>query len=256
MPTPTTTLTPAPDPATFFASLAAADGRSRHAASDRVGRLRGAAGWAAALALGARLRARRERATAGVPRLHASVVLGRVRDTPAIVALRGLVRGEDGSRLLVVLLGAPDAGKSVALAWIVRQLRGRWVDGEQLLDAWTADRRGLLEAPLLAVDDVGRPGSADQRAAAADVLDATVKLRAAEGRATVVSANLSPEGLQAWWSSGRRGEGDAPGRWDRFSERLRQHGLVLAAGIPGAAQPRAGLVVLEHLGLRRREHSR
>lgn len=144
----------------------------------------------------------------GVPAKAREVLLGQMHETEALAAARRFVATPARERPLLALLGDVGLGKTVAAAWVFRELvRGvpEWRStGETDVPVWMRgpdftrvsayspeDSRMIREAqraPLLVVDELGDEATPLGTATVRDICMA----REANNRRTVLTSNLRP----------------------------------------------------------------
>jgi DNA replication protein DnaC len=151
-------------------------------------------------------------------------------DTPALAIVRGWAAAastERGKRVLV-LLGAPGAGKTIAACWLLSQHgRSRYTKIRDLCRLfradWGDDRKAyeaLVNAPTLVVDELGTERDAMLASAA---LQELIDERQKPGVLTLLVGNLTREEFLGGYSP----ETPSAGRYDpRTYDRLRAVGVL------------------------------
>lgn len=147
-----------------------------------------------------------------VPERKWGAELKRVKgDSPYLAEVRGYLGKlreniEAGDGLL--LWGPYRSGKSCLAACVVREVaahrcRAYWLEAFALVDGWLAGeddlrRRMVEEAYLLVVDDLGTEGSMPLRR---ELVETALRLRMERRGATVITTNLSPDQLEAYYGA-------------------------------------------------------
>jgi DNA replication protein DnaC len=117
-----------------------------------------------------------------------------LRSTPALEAVERWLAGPEQWLLLV---GRPGTGKTVALRHALERRSDAYVRAVDLVGAVLSDARAerrIVQAQVLALDDVGREGTSE---AAKRVLFSVLDARHESGRRTALSSNLGADALRA-----------------------------------------------------------
>lgn len=143
----------------------------------------------------ARMRGERLEASGISERLDVQGAAAIVRDRPRRTRALELVQAWVlSSRPVLVLTGKPGLGKTVAAAWALARLPGRYVCAGEMCELWASKRDRdrdrffqLLRTELLVIDELGQESSADDaRAMLQDAIDRRQRLP----RRTMLLTNL------------------------------------------------------------------